>query len=158
MDVKIGIKEDTQATIAHELAKLLSDEFVLYTKTRNAHWNVEGPDFYNMHKFFEDQFTEIDKILDAVAERIRTLGHYAPGTLTECLKLTHLTEAIGTKNDSSGFIKQLLSDHESIVIKLRERIDQMTTSGKDFGTNDFITGLMETHEKMAWMLRSHLKQ
>ena len=73
MKAKIGIKEESQSEIAHELAKLLADEFVLYTKTRNAHWNVEGPDFYNKHKFFEDQFNAIDEILDEVAERLGPL-------------------------------------------------------------------------------------
>jgi starvation-inducible DNA-binding protein len=157
MKAKIGIKEESRSKIAQELAKLLADEFVLYTKTRNAHWNIEGPDFYNKHKLFEDQYTAIDKIVDAVAERIRTLGHYAPATLKDYLKLTQLTEASREKNDSNGFIKELLSDHESIIVSLRENIDQMATKGKDFGTSDFITGLMETHEKMAWMLRSHLR-
>ena len=157
MKAKIGIKEESQSKIAHELAKLLADEFVLYTKTRNAHWNVEGPDFYNKHKFFEDQFNAIDEILDEVAERIRTLGHYAPATLKDYLKLTQLTEASREANDSNGFIKELLKDHEGIIIRLRENINSIATNSKDFGTSDFITGLMETHEKMAWMLRSHLK-
>jgi len=157
MKAKIGIKEESQSEIAHELAKVLADEFVLYTKTRNAHWNVEGQDFYNKHKFFEDQFNAIDEILDAVAERIRTLGHYAPAALKDYLKLTQLTEASREANDSNGFIKELLADHEGIIIRLRENINAMATKGKDFGTSDFITGLMETHEKMAWMLRSHLK-
>jgi len=157
MKAKIGIKEKSLEKIAHELAKLLADEFVLYTKTRNAHWNVEGSDFYNKHKFFEDQFNALDEILDEVAERIRTLGHYAPATLKEYLKLTQLTEASREANDSNGFIKELLTDHESIIISLRENIDNMAKEGKDFGTSDFVTGLMETHEKMSWMLRSHLK-
>jgi starvation-inducible DNA-binding protein len=157
MNPNIGIKEEQQAKIAHELSKLLADEFVLYTKTRNAHWNVEGSDFYNKHKFFEDQFNVLDEALDDVAERIRTLGHYAPATLKDYLKLTQLTEASREANDSNGFIKELLSDHEGIIIRLRENISRTATQGLDFGTSDFITGLMETHEKMAWMLRAHLK-
>jgi starvation-inducible DNA-binding protein len=157
MKAEIGIKEEASAKIAHELAKLLADEFVLYTKTRNAHWNVEGPDFYNNHKFFEDHYNAIDETIDEVAERIRTLGHYAPATLKEYLNLTQLTEASRVTNDSTGFIKELLSDHEGIIIRLRGDIERFANEGKDFGTSDFITGLMERHEKMAWMLRSHLK-
>jgi len=157
MDAKIGIKEGALARVARELSKVLADEFVLYTKTRNTHWNVEGPDFYNKHKFFEGQYNAIDEIVDDVAERIRTLGHYAPATLKDYLKLTQLTEASREANDSSGFIKELLSDHEGIIIRLRENVDQFAAEGKDFGTSDFITGLIEKHEKMAWMLRSHLK-
>lgn len=156
MKATIGIKEEAQAKIAVELSKILADEFVLYTKTRNAHWNVEGPDFYNKHIFFEGQYNAIDEIIDEVAERIRTIGHYAPATLKEYLKLTQLTEENRETNDGKGFIKELLSDHEGIIIKLRENIDRFAAD-KDFGTSDFITGLMKSHEKMAWMLRSHLK-
>src|SRR5688572_15528868 len=101
MKAKIGIKEKHTESISHELAKLLADEFVLYTKTRNAHWNVEGPDFYNKHKLFEDQYNALAKVIDEVAERIRTLGHYAPATLKEYLKLTSLTEESRESNDSS---------------------------------------------------------
>lgn len=157
MELKIGIKENHRTEVAQSLCVLLADETVLYTKTRNAHWNVEGNDFYNKHLFFEQQYGELSEIIDNVAERIRTLGHYAPATLKEYLELTHLTEAKSEDNNSIGFIKELLADHESILIRLRENIDRFATDFKDYGTSDFITGLMETHEKMAWMLRAHLK-
>lgn len=157
MELKIGIKENHLAEVAQSLCVLLADETVLYTKTRNAHWNVEGNDFYNKHLFFEQQYTELSEIIDSVAERIRTLGHYAPATLKDYLELTHLTEAKSEDNNSIGFIKELLADHESIAIRLRENIDRFAAEFKDYGTSDFITGLMETHEKMAWMLRAHLK-
>lgn len=156
MKVNIGITEKNCQTIADELAKLLADEYVLYTKTRKAHWNIEGADFYAVHKFFEAQYEQIDEIIDQVAERIRTLGHYAPATLKSFLELTHLTEMGDTKNDSQGFIKELLEDHESIIITIRENINPFTEKYGDAGTSDFITGLMEIHEKMAWFLRSHL--
>jgi starvation-inducible DNA-binding protein len=87
------------------LSKTLADEHVLYTKTRNAHWNIEGPDFYSVHKFLETQFEEIDEFIDSIAERIRSLGHYAPATLASFLELTHLKEMSRDKNDSQGFIK-----------------------------------------------------
>ena len=90
MESKIGIKEENLAEVAHSLGKILADEFVLYTKTRKAHWNVEGPDFYNKHIFFENQYGELEKVIDDVAERIRTLGHFPPATLKEFLELTHL--------------------------------------------------------------------
>ena len=157
MEKLIAINKDNRAAVAQVLCKLLADEFVLYTKTKNAHWNVEGADFYNKHLFFEQQYTQLDDIIDAVAERIRTLGHYAPATLKSFLDLTHLTEAKSQNNDSIGFIKELLSDHESIIVYLRENIDSFASTLKDYGTSDFITGLMEIHEKMAWMLRAHLK-
>ncbi len=157
MKTKIGIKEDFLTEVAHSLSRILADEFVLYTKTRKAHWNVEGPDFYNKHLFFEQQFNQLDEIIDNVAERIRILGHYAPATLKEYLNLTHLSESALDKNDSESYIKELLNDHESIMIHLRESINHFADDLKDLGSSDYITGLMETHEKMAWMLRSHLK-
>jgi len=156
MEAKIGISADHLAAVAHSLSKILADEFVLYTKTRKAHWNVEGPDFYNKHKFFEEQYNQMADIIDEVAERIRKLGHYAPATLKQYLELTHLTEDDRGKNDATTYIKALLADHESILIHLRENINNYATALKDAGTSDYITGLMETHETMAWMLRAHL--
>ncbi|MEN2416311.1 Dps family protein [Flavobacterium mesophilum] len=156
MKANIGIKQESIATVVDVLIKILADEFVLYTKTKRAHWNVEGPDFYNKHIFFEQQYDVIDEIVDTVAERIRSLGHYTPATLKDFLALTHLTEELQEKNDSTGFIKELLLDHESIIIFLRENINSIANELQDAGTSDFITGLVENHEKMAWMLRAHL--
>lgn len=156
MNTDIGIADKNRKAVAAELAKLLADEFLLYTKTRNAHWNVEGRDFHSVHVFFESQYEQLDEIMDSVAERIRQLGHYAPATLREFLELTHLTEKSGEKNNSQGFIKELLADHESVIVFLRENVNRFADDFKDAGTSDFITGLMEDHEKMAWMLRAHL--
>jgi starvation-inducible DNA-binding protein len=157
MKTNIGITEKNTQSVANELAKIVADEFILSTKTRNAHWNVEGPDFHSMHLFFESHYKALDETADSVAERIRSLGHYAPTTLTEFLELTQLTEKRGGKNDSQSFIKDLTGDHEAIIIALRENIDAFANKYKDAGTSDFITGILEAHEKMAWMLRAHLK-
>lgn len=157
MTPAIGIDQKDLTEVAHTLAKVLADEFLLYTKTRNAHWNVEGPDFHTKHLFFESQYEILDDTMDNVAERIRALGHYAPATLKQFLQLTHLTESSRELNDSTGFIKELLADHESIIVFLRSNINRFANELHDAGTSDFITGLMETHEKMAWMLRAHLK-
>ncbi|GAA3774712.1 DNA starvation/stationary phase protection protein [Flavobacterium ginsengiterrae] len=156
MKANIGIKQENINKVVDVLIKVLADEFVLYTKTRRAHWNIEGPDFYNKHLFFEKQYEEIDEIMDSVAERVRALGHYTPATLKDFLELTHLSEELKEKNDANGFIKELLIDHESIVIYLRENINHIANDLQDAGTSDYITGLVETHEKMAWMLRAHL--
>ena len=157
MNASIGISPGNLQAVATTLSKVLADEFLLYTKTRNAHWNVEGADFHSMHIFFEQQYEQLDDIMDGVAERIRQLGHYAPATLQSFLSLTHLTEKLGERNDSLGFIKELLTDHENIIIFLRENINRFANDYGDAGTSDYITGLMETHEKMAWFLRAHLK-
>lgn len=157
MKTAIGITDSHRQSVANELAKILADETVLYIKTKNAHWNIEGADFYEKHTFFETQFGQLDQIIDSVAERIRSIGHYAPATLKEYLSITHLTEQTREKNDSQGFIKELLEDHQSIIIILREHIKSFADDFHDLGTSDFATGLMESHEKMAWFLRSHLK-
>ncbi|MGV4412830.1 Dps family protein [Chryseobacterium sp. T1] len=156
MKTKIGITPNKTEEIAENLSILLADEFILYTKTRNAHWNVEGADFHSMHLFFESQYGEIETNIDDIAERIRQIGHYAPATLKEYLGITHLSEKKFEKNDSVGFIKELLSDHESIIVYLRESIDSMEGT-LDFGTEDFLTALLEKHEKQAWMLRAHIR-
>ncbi|HVM89796.1 MAG TPA: DNA starvation/stationary phase protection protein [Puia sp.] len=157
MNTNIGIAPQNTKVVAEILSVILADEYVLYTKTRNAHWNIEGPDFYAKHTFFESQFEQLDAFIDEVAERIRSLGHYTPATLKSFLSLTRLTEQFNSNNSGEGFIKELLNDHESIIIKLRENINYMANELHDLGTSDFITGLMEKHEKMAWFLRSHLK-
>lgn len=156
MKTNIGLTDTGARAVVNELSIILADEYILYTKTRNAHWNIEGSDFFEKHKFLEIQFGQLDDFIDSIAERIRSLGHYAPATLKVFLELTQLTEKTREKNDSHGFIKELLEDHETIIFKLRENIHPFANEFKDMGTSDFITGLMEGHEKMAWFLRSHL--
>ncbi|SEM89806.1 starvation-inducible DNA-binding protein [Chryseobacterium taichungense] len=157
MKARIGLTEKNADTVAAELAKLLADEFVLYTKTRNAHWNVTGDNFHAMHIFFEKQYTQLEDLIDSVAERMRKIGHYAPATMKAYLELTHLTEYSERTNDGLGYMKDLLSDHESIIDFLRGNITPFAEKYKDYGTSDYITGLMETHEEMAWMLRSYFR-
>ena len=156
MTIEIGITSPNRQIVASELAKILADETILYTKTKNAHWNIEGPDFHEKHLFFESQFIQLDALIDQIAERMRSIGHYAAASLKTYLALTHLSEQIQGKNDSAHFIKELLSDHESMIIILREHIKSFAAIQHDAGSSDFITSLMETHEKMAWFLRSHL--
>ncbi|HLT86238.1 MAG TPA: DNA starvation/stationary phase protection protein [Sphingobacterium sp.] len=153
----IGLKEkDTQA-VAVILNKLLADEHVLYIKIRNAHWNVEGPDFHAQHLFFESLYGELAGTIDEIAERVRSIGHYAVGTMKEFLELTQLTEMRYQKNDSKGFIKELLSDYEAIIVSIREQLDTVAEKHNDAGTEDFLVGIIEAHEKTAWMLRAHLR-
>ena len=156
MKANIGLTPENSQAVANELAKILADEYVLSTKTRNAHWNVEGADFYDKHKLFELQFGQLDEFIDSIAERIRSIGHYAPATLKGFLELTQLTEMTREKNDSQGFINELLNDHEAVIINLRENIHRFADEFKDVGSSDFITGLMESHEKMAWFLRTRI--
>jgi starvation-inducible DNA-binding protein len=157
MDTAIGIKEESLDQVAICLAGVLADEYVIYTKTKKAHWNVEGLDFHAKHLLFEAQFMQLDEMIDDVAERIRTIGHYVTGSLKEFLSLTSLTEKTNNSNDSRGNIKDLLSDHQSIIVKIREAIYSKDGKMLDLGTSDFLTGLMASHEKMAWMLSASLK-
>lgn len=157
MKTNIGIKDKDRQAVAELLNKLLADEHVLYVKTRNANWNVEGPDFHAQHLFFESIYEQLGETIDEIAERIRSIGHYAVGTMKEFLALTQLSELRHQKNDSQGYIKELLADVEAIVISIREQIDLIGEEHKDAGTEDFLVGIMEQHEKTAWMLRAHLR-
>lgn len=156
MKANIGIKDKDTAAVAALLNKLLADENVLYTKVRNAHWNIEGVDFHAQHLFFEGLYDELAELIDEVAERVRAIGHYAVGTMKQFLELTQLTEMKYGKNDSQGYIKELLGDYESLIITIREYIDVVDKHG-DAGTEDFLVGVLAKHEKTAWMLRAHVK-
>lgn len=155
MKVNIGIKEKDTAIVADLLNKLLADLNVLYIKVRNAHWNVEGADFHAQHVFFEEIYSELESTIDEVAERTRSIGHYAVGSLGEFLKLTQLAEEKPSKNDSKSYIKILLNDYESIIITLRKNIEIADKQG-DAASEDFLVGILGEFEKTAWMLRSHL--
>ena len=156
MKPNIDIRDNARAEITVLLSKLLADESILSQKTRNAHWNIVGPDFPAMHAFFESQYRTIEESIDEVAERIRTLGHDAPGSLAEMLQHTRLGEIEGDARDSRAWITILLADHESIIIHLRADARVAGQLGDD-GTNDFLIGLMKDHEKAAWMLRASLQ-
>ena len=153
MKPNIDILDKARAEIAALLSKLLADESILSQKTRSAHWNIVGPDFHAMHGFFESQYRTIEDAIDEVAERIRTLGHNAPGSLAEMLRHARLGEIDGAARDSRTWISALLADHESIICHLRADARVAGQLGDD-GTNDFLIGLMQNHEKAAWMLRA----
>ncbi|MET4081977.1 starvation-inducible DNA-binding protein [Pedobacter sp. UYP30] len=152
----IGISDKNRQEIAEQLSIILADEFLLYSKTLNAHWNIEGPDFHAVHLYLETLYNEQQGIVDTVAEKIRAVGHYVPAQLSKYLQLTHLSEKTLDKNDSQTLFAELLEDHESIIVFLRENIKPVADKMKAEGISDYITGLMEYHEKTAWMLRAHL--
>ena len=153
----IGISAENRQAIADQLSKVLADEFILYSKTLNFHWNIEGTDFHSVHLYLETLYEEQQEVVDTVAEKIRMIGHYVPATLEKYLELTHLTEKTKGKNDSQSIFAELLEDHESIIIFLREEIKPIADKWQAEGISDYLTGLLEQHEKTAWMLRSHLK-
>jgi len=152
--IGLQIKETEQNSVL--LNKLLADLNVLYTKVRNAHWNVEGADFHTQHIFFEGIYNDLADTIDNVAERVRSLGHYAVGSLKEFLDLTQLSEDKPKNNYSAAYIEILLNDYNAIIISLRENI-KIVDKGSDSGTEDFFVEILRNFEKTAWMLRSHLK-
>jgi starvation-inducible DNA-binding protein len=158
MKPDIGMADEDRAAVAAILNTLLADEAVLYTKTRNYHWNVRGMPFNDLHKFFDEQYGELNGFVDDVAERARTVGGNAIGTLAEFQKLARLKEKPGDLPDAAGMLKNLLADHEAVVRTLREDLKTVLEKHGDAGTSDFLTCLMEKHEKMAWMLRAFLER
>ncbi len=155
--IEIGLTAKDRDGVARILNVLLSDEYLLYTKTRKFHWNVVGMNFMEMHKFFETQYEELDDIFDDVAERARSLGATAFGTMKEFLDNTRLKENPGKNPEAEAMIAVLLADHEHIIQSLRADLETVQNKYHDVGTCDFLTGLMEKHEKMAWMLRAYLQ-
>ena len=150
------LTKEQNKKVAEILSQLLADESILYLKTRNAHWNVEGPDFKTVHVYFEELYTELQVVIDDVTEKIRTKQYYAPATMSEYLELTQLKEERKEKYDSLTFIEELLKDHETICESLNKAIQEIEEY-PDVATSDYLTGLLEQHQKTAWMLRSHLK-
>lgn len=153
--VNIGIPEKNRKEVCKLLQVILANEYVLYTKTLNFHWNVEDRQFHDFHAFFKDQYEMLFIIVDDVAERIRSLGTKSHGSLTEFSKTTTLKEKAVDGMDGIEMIAQLLKDHETVIQQLREDQDTAMELG-DQGTNNFMIGLIEKHEKTAWMLRAHL--
>ena len=153
----IGITEQNRHKIVEILSSILSDEYVLYTKTRNYHWNVVGPHFTEYHETFEEQYDGLANDVDEVAERIRSLGFKTPSTLSEFQKNSQLKEHPGEHPDANTMISNLLGDHESIIKTIRAKVSVISGEFGDVGTEDFLVGLMEKHEKTAWMLRSILE-
>jgi starvation-inducible DNA-binding protein len=156
MKPNIGITDQNRQAVVDLLNTVLADEYALYTKTRNYHWNVTGPHFNDLHKFFEAQYEELEAFVDEVAERARALGGRAVGSLAEFAKTTRLTEDTGAVTGATEMTRALLGDHETLVRALRADVAATAERYQDVGTSDFLTGLMEKHEKMAWMLRACL--
>jgi starvation-inducible DNA-binding protein len=156
MKPNIEISDKNLKELARRLNILVADEYVLYTKTRNAHWNIQGNNFMELHKFFEGQYETLDTIIDDTAERVRALGHFAAGSLKDFLSITHLSEQKHDFGNQKQMIQTLLDDHETVIRVLRNEITMIAEKFGDLGTSDFITGIMEQHEKMAWMLRAYI--
>jgi starvation-inducible DNA-binding protein len=155
MKPNLGIIESNLQMAADELNKLLADEIMLYFQTRNHHWNIEGQNFNQLHAFYESQFNELDDIMDRTAERIRVIGHYSQARLSDCIRLTSLSEP-PFSNQQTEQLQQLLVSHETIIRSLRRLVPVFTDDYQDIGTADFITQLLSLHETMAWKIRAFI--
>lgn len=156
MKPQIGISEKNLDSVISLLSIGLSNEITLYIKTRKAHWNITGESFMELHKLFENHYKQLEESIDEVAERIGKLGGNTIGTMQEYIQLATIKETPGKYPSSIEMIKELLKDHETIIIQYRKDIEECSSKYKDAGTTDFITGLMEQHETIAWTLRRYL--
>ncbi|MBB6004376.1 Dps family protein [Arcicella rosea] len=157
MKPQIGVLADNLSKSIEILSVILSDEMTLYIKTRKFHWNVAGESFMELHKLFQSQYSELEETVDLVAERIGKLGGNTIGSMKEFLAITRLKESTGDSPSQNEMLKNLLSDHESIIIELRKDVALFGTENNDIGTIDFLTGLIQQHETTAWVLRRYLK-
>ena len=155
--INIGIGEKDRAAIAQGLSRLLADTYTLYLTTHNFHWNVKGPMFNSLHAMFMAQYTELWNAVDPVAERIRSLGHAAPGSYAEFGKLTSLADAPATPPQALEMVRILVEGHEAVARTARALFPLADKAG-DEPTADLLTQRLTVHEQTAWMLRSLLEE
>lgn len=155
MKIDIGLSEKDRKSVAHGLSQLLADTYTLYLKTHGFHWNVEGPMFQTLHVMFMQQYTEMWNALDIIAERIRSLGHYAPGSYSEFVKLSSIKESKSVPK-ANKMIEELILGNEA-VIKTTRKVFEAAELAKDQTSMDVLTQRLDIHEKTTWMLRSLLK-
>jgi starvation-inducible DNA-binding protein len=154
--IDIGIGDKARAEIARGLSALLADSYTLYLMTHNFHWNVTGPDFNSLHAMFMAQYTEQWNALDVIAERIRALGHPAPGTYREFVKLASIKEVEGVPR-AMDMVRHLVAAQEATARTAR-KLFPVVEAANDQPTMDVLTQRLDVHEKTAWMLRSLLEE
>jgi starvation-inducible DNA-binding protein len=154
--VDVGLDLESRTSLVNVLNVVLADEQLLYTKTRNFHWNVTGPLFRQIHVLLEEHYQQMQLLADEVAERARMLGGNAIGSFAEFQEITRLTESRGEILTAEEMITILVEDHESFITNLRQDIESSMEEYGDQGTGDLLIGVLRAHEKMAWMLRSFI--
>jgi starvation-inducible DNA-binding protein len=154
--ISIGIGDKDRAAIAKGLSALLADTYTLYLTTHNFHWNVTGPMFSTLHTMFMQQYTELWNAVDPIAERIRALGHAAPGSYGQFGKLSSIADAPATPPKATAMIRILVDGHEAVARTAR-RIFPVAEKADDQPTADLLTQRLDIHEKTAWMLRALLE-
>ncbi|MFT3867181.1 MAG: DNA starvation/stationary phase protection protein [Nibricoccus sp.] len=157
MLTNIGLREEARLEVGQMLNLLLADEYVIYVTTRNYHWNVTGPAFYALHKQFEAQYEQIAEWIDQVAERTRAIGVRARGNWYDLASAARCTPDPTNDTPAEHMLSELLALHEELIVQLRTDSSACAKKFNDAGTADFLTALMEKHEKIAWMLRAQLE-
>ncbi len=155
--INIGISDEHRAAIAQGLSGLLADTYTLYLTTHNFHWNVTGPMFNTLHQMFMTQYTELWAAVDPVAERIRSLGHSAPGSYAQFTQLTSLPDVPSTPPKALEMVRILVQGHEAVARTARSLFPVAEQAG-DEPTADLLTQRLTVHEQSAWMLRSLLEE
>lgn len=144
---------DASHEVVDTLNHILANEFTLFTKTLNYHWNVTGPRFHFLHEFFESQYKELLSVMDETAERIRVLGEAPVSTLREMRSDNTIIETPGKFMSADKMINDLLAGHMEIQRQINNALE---LKGIDVGTEDLLINLLRAHEKSSWMLKSHL--
>lgn len=152
--IEIGISETARQSIVDGLSRVLADSYTLYLKTHNFHWNVTGPMFQTLHLMFETHYNELALAVDLIAERIRALGHFAPGSYREFGRLSSIPEAEGIPA-ATDMIRELVAGHQTVA-KTARSVFPAAEAAADQATMDLLTQRLQIHEKTAWMLRSLL--
>jgi starvation-inducible DNA-binding protein len=155
--INIGISADDRAAIAQGLSKLLADTYTLYLTTHNFHWNVTGPMFNTLHTMFMTQYTELWNAVDPIAERIRSLGHAAPGSYQQFAQLSSIKDVPVTPPKALEMVRILVEGHEAVARTARS-VFPAADKADDQPTADLLTQRLDVHEKTAWMLRSLLEE
>ncbi|ABM58080.1 Dps family protein [Verminephrobacter eiseniae] len=157
IDIDIGIGEKDRAAIAQGLSRLLADTYTLYLSTHNFHWNVTGPMFNQLHAMFMLQYTELWNAVDPIAERIRALGHVAPGSYAEFGQLATVPDAPAKPPKALDMVRLLVQGHETVARTARN-LFPLADKANDQPTADLLTQRLTVHEQTAWMLRSLLEE
>jgi len=155
--INIGISAEDRQAIAEGLSRLLADNYTLYLTTHNFHWNVTGPMFNSLHQMFMQQYTELWNAADLIAERIRALGHFAPGSYAQYGQLASLADAPATPPTALEMVRILVDGHEAVARTARA-LFPVADKASDEPTADLLTQRLSVHEQTAWMLRSLLEE
>ncbi len=156
MKPNLGLNDNARKTVADALATVLADTYTLYIKTQNFHWNVTGPDFPQLHEMFGAQYEALGEAIDEIAERMRALGHFAPGGLQAFGKLTEIKDAPANPPTAKDMVRQLMQDNETVARRAREAEETVDGVG-DKESADLLIERMTVHGKTAWMLRAQLE-